>query len=136
MRFSIFRRGHHALKNEVYVETRLEHIPDISFDKGEIRQLLLNVTRNAIEAMPSGGTLTIQTFEDNRGINLVVQDEGKGLPPEIVEKIGTPFITTKEHGTGLGLAVCYSICERHNAIITIDTSSTGTRFKVTFPVVA
>lgn len=95
--------------------------------------MVLNLTRNAIEAMPSGGTLTVHTFEDEGGVNLVVRDEGNGIPPEILDKIGTPFLTTKENGTGLGLGVCYSIAERHNARITIDTSPEGTSFKVTFP---
>jgi len=67
------------------------------------------------------------------GVNLVVRDEGGGIPPEIFDKIGTPFLTTKDNGTGLGLGVCYSIAERHNARITVDTSSEGTSFHVTFP---
>lgn len=124
-----------ALKNDVFLDTQLEHTPEIMSDKGELKQLLLNLTRNAIEAMPSGGTLTVHTFEDASGVNLVVRDEGNGIPPEILDKIGTPFLTTKENGTGLGLGVCYSIAERHNARITVDTSSEGTSFKVTFPVV-
>jgi len=123
-----------ALKNEVFVDNKLEHIPQIMIDKGEIKQLVLNLTRNAIESMPSGGTLTVKTFEDVEGVNLLVQDDGKGIPPEIIDKIGTPFLTTKKDGTGLGMAVCYSIVERHNAKITVDTSSEGTSFKVTFPI--
>jgi signal transduction histidine kinase len=86
--------------------------------------------------MPKGGILTIKTFKDDDGVHLVVQDEGKGIPPEIMDKIGTPFLTTKKEGTGLGLAVCYSIAERHIAKITVDTSPEGTSFKVTFPVTA
>ncbi len=122
-----------ALKNDIFLETQLEHTPEIMSDKGDLKQLVLNLTRNAIEAMPSGGTLAVHTFEDEGGVNLVVRDEGNGIPPEILDKIGTPFLTTKENGTGLGLGVCYSIAERHNARITIDTSPEGTSFKVTFP---
>ena len=63
---------------------------------------------------------------------LAVQDQGPGIDPEILDKIGTPFFTTKDHGTGLGLAVCYSIANRHNADIKIETSSAGTTFYVKF----
>lgn len=123
-----------AIKNDVYVTTKLQDMPQIMIDKGEIRQLLLNLTRNAIEAMPSGGILTVHTFEDVSGINLIVRDNGVGIPQEVIEKIGTPFLTTKKNGTGLGMLICYSIAERHNANIKVDTSSEGTSFKVTFPI--
>lgn len=122
-----------ALKNDVFVQTVFQDASPIMLDKGELRQLLLNLTRNAIDAMPAGGTLTIRTFADSNGMNLVVDDEGEGIPPEIMEKIWTPFVTTKGNGTGLGLPVCKSIAERHNATITCDTSPLGTSFKVTFP---
>jgi signal transduction histidine kinase len=61
-----------------------------------------------------------------------VQDDGQGIAPEVLEKIGTPFFTTKNNGTGLGLAVCYSIVQRHNAKIDIETASTGTTFYIRF----
>lgn len=123
-----------AIKNDVYIQTDLSKIPKIMLDKGEFRQLLLNLAHNGIQAMSKGGILTIRTFKDDHGVHLVVHDEGKGIPPEILDRIGTPFLTTKKNGTGLGMTVCYSIAERHNAKITIDTSSEGTSFKVTFPV--
>lgn len=122
-----------ALTNDVTVDTDFGLVPSSMIDDGEIRQLLLNLARNAIQAMPEGGVLTITTFENAEGVNLVVQDHGKGIPLEVMAKIGTPFFTTKEDGSGLGLSVCYSIAERHNARITIDTTSQGTSFKVTFP---
>ena len=124
-----------ALKNDIYLETELANITKVMIDEGEFRQLLLNLARNAIQAMPQGGTLTFRTYEDFDGVNLVVKDEGKGIPTEVMEKLGTPFLTTKKNGTGLGMAVCFSIAERHNAKITVDTSPEGTSFKVTFPVV-
>jgi len=64
---------------------------------------------------------------------LSIQDQGHGIKPEILEKLGTPFLTTKEDGTGLGLAVCYGIAVRHKANINIKTSETGTTFLVSFP---
>jgi len=63
---------------------------------------------------------------------LAVRDEGTGIDPAVLEKIGTPFFTTKDNGTGLGLATCYSIADRHNARIDIDTGKEGTTFYVRF----
>lgn len=76
--------------------------------------------------------MKIRTFMTNEEIILNVQDDGKGIAQEVLEKIGTPFFTTKENGTGLGLAVCYSIAARHNAKIDIETGPTGTSFFVRF----
>jgi PAS domain S-box-containing protein len=102
-------------------------------DKNEIRQLLLNMARNAMEAMPAGGTLTIGTTLAESEIFLFIKDEGQGLPAELLDKLGTPFVTTKENGTGLGLAVCYSIAARHNATIDFETGLKGTTFYIGFP---
>jgi len=76
--------------------------------------------------------MSIRTFMDQEEIVLAVQDDGAGIPPEVLEKIGTPFFTAKNNGTGLGLATCYNIAERHQAKINIETSSKGTTFYVRF----
>ena len=65
-------------------------------------------------------------------IILEINDQGKGISKDIQDKIGTPFVTDKENGTGLGLAVCYSIASRHNASITFDTGPKGTTFYIRF----
>ncbi len=122
-----------TMMNEINMDIRLGDVPQVRFDKGEIRQLAINLIRNAIQAMPSGGTLTIRTFADDLGVNLEIKDEGGGIPPQVNDKMGTPFLTTKKNGSGLGMAVCYSIAERHDARITFDTGPAGTSFKVTFP---
>lgn len=121
-----------AYKTSHKVSTDLQKIPDLLLDEREIRQLVLNLVRNGLEAMPSGGTLLVKTFTEGEEVVLVVQDQGKGIEPEILEKIGTPFLTTKENGTGLGLAVCYSIATKHNAVIDVDTGPAGTTFCVRF----
>ncbi len=122
-----------ARKADINIKTEFGDTQKVMLDKGEFRQLLLNLTHNGIQAMIPGGNLTIKTFQDENGVNLTVKDEGKGIPSEVLEKLGTPFLTTKDHGTGLGLALCYSIAERHKARITVDTSPQGTTFKVIFP---
>lgn len=109
--------------------------PRVMLDENEIRQMILNLSRNGLEAMSTGGTLTIGTFSEDNDVIMYLKDEGKGIDSRLKDKIGTPFFTTKENGTGLGLAVCYSIAARHNAKIDFDTGPGGTVFKVRFPAV-
>lgn len=117
---------------EKNISFQLGNISDILVDEKEIRQLILNLVRNGFEAMESGSTLTIRTFMEDHCIVLAVQDQGMGIDQSHSEKIGTPFYTTKEHGTGLGLAVCYSIAARHNAKVTFKSGPAGTTFYVCF----
>jgi len=115
------------------VKTELAEIPNIPLDEKEIRQLVINLVRNGLDAMPPGGALTIRTACNDDELVLSVQDQGKGIPPDVADKIGTPFFTTKEYGVGLGLAVCYSIAARHGASITFESGANGTTFNVHFP---
>jgi len=109
-----------------------DNIPPINVDESEIRQLIINFVRNGLEAMTGKGKLTIKTGRDDRHVMLVVRDNGTGIPESIMEQIGTPFVTTKDHGTGLGLSVCYSIAARHQATIELKTDKDGTEFTVRF----
>lgn len=121
-----------AIQSDMCVKTQLGEIPDLLLDDKEMRQMILNFARNGFEAMSYGGRLTIKTdFIDNTVI-LSIKDEGTGITPEIMDRLGTPFLTTKGTGTGLGLAVCYGIAARHNAIITIESSPLGSTFFVNF----
>lgn len=117
---------------DMEISLKLHKVPDLLLDEKEIRQLLLNMVHNGIAAMAPKGILTIETYMEGNEVVLAIKDQGKGIPTELLEKIGTPFFTTKDNGTGLGLAVCYSIAARHNAKIEIDTSSSGTTFFVRF----
>jgi len=121
-----------AMKQDKSIEVELNTIPYLVIDGNEIKQLILNLVRNGLEAMPPGGLLTIKTYQADNEVVLSVQDQGSGIAPEVLEKIGTPFFTTKDNGTGLGLAVCYSIAQRNNAKIDIKTSASGTTFYVLF----
>jgi two-component system, sporulation sensor kinase E len=107
-------------------------IPAFPLDQKDIRQLILNIIQNAIEAMGAAGTITIKTYVQDGMPMLSIHDCGKGIPGHVLEKLGTPFFTTKEKGTGLGLAVCYRIAQRHNGAITIESDHSGTTFYVTF----
>ncbi len=112
----------------------LQPVPLLPLDEKEIRQLLLNLCRNALEAMASPGSVTIRTRHQDGKVMLSVQDEGHGMPPEVIEKLGKPFFTTKEGGTGLGLGICYDIASRHHAELTVDSSPKGTLFTISFQV--
>lgn len=125
-----------AVKNNVFIKLELSDAAPIMIDDREIWELLLSLVRNGMDAMPNGGILTIKTFQDLKGVNLVIKDKGHGIPEEIMEKIALPFFTTNDKHTGLGLAVCYSIAARHNAKIEIKTGPEGTAFYVIFPVPA
>ncbi len=123
-----------ALLNEKWIVVELSaNIPNLLLDAQEMRQLILNFVRNGLEAMVPGGQLTIGTLVEAQQVVLFIQDQGMGIPIEIKDKLGTPFLTTKENGTGLGLPICYSIANRHNATIDIKTGDSGTTFMVKFP---
>ncbi|MPM15043.1 Sporulation kinase E [bioreactor metagenome] len=115
-----------AIRNNITVDLKLSDIPDLILDEKEIRQLILNLVRNGFEAINENGKITIRTFSEDGEVVLAVQDNGSGIPEEIIGNVGTPFFTTKAQGTGLGLAVCYSIARRHQARIVIDSNSAGT----------
>ena len=108
--------------------------PDILLNAKEISQLVLNLCRNGLEAMQVGGTLTIRIYVQEEHVVLSVEDAGCGIHSDSLDKVGTPFYTTKDNGTGLGLATCYSIAGRHNATIDLKSDPSGTTFFVRFPV--
>jgi len=109
-------------------------IPNLELNGNEITQLILNLTRNGLDAMEEGGCLKLKSYVDDGNVVLAIADEGSGIPPENLRKLGTPFFTTKDIGTGLGLATCYKIIESHNAKIEIDSSPRGTTFFISFPI--
>jgi two-component system, sporulation sensor kinase E len=115
------------------IEFDLQPVPNILVDKIDIHKAIINLVKNGFEAMDSKGKVIVRTYKEDKYIVLQVMDEGKGIPNEIVGKIGTPFFTTKEKGTGLGLSVCYQIAARHNAVLDINTSTAGSTFSLKFP---
>ena len=115
-----------------YVKLDLGEVPTVKLVENDIRQLILNLVRNGLDASIEGNGVTIQTSAVKGKVVLTVQDNGKGIDKEYLPKLGTPFVTTKEKGTGLGLFICYGIAEKHNAAIEVKTSSEGTTFSVLF----
>ena len=109
-------------------------IPDIWCDPFQIEEVFLNLITNSIDAMPFGGTLTIETSLDNDCVVVHVRDTGDGIPPENLSQIFNPFFTTKLKGTGLGLSIVHRIIERHRGFIEATSKiHQGTGFTVKLP---
>lgn len=123
-----------ALHGDKNIVLELGEVAPLLLDEKEIRQLIMNLCRNGLEAMPSGGAIYIKTWQQEDEVILTVRDQGPGIAAELMEKIGTPFVTTKATGTGLGLPVCFSIAHRHKARVDIQTGKTGTSISVIFPI--
>ena len=118
-----------------------DNLPRLRCDPAQIEQVLLALIVNAIDAMPRGGNLWLESSPRSDGamIAISVRDDGSGIPPEIMSKIFEPFVTTKEqgHGTGLGLAVSRGIVERHSGKISLQSElGKGTAVTITLPVLA
>lgn len=123
-----------ATSAKVLLITEFGLVDDIVLDENEIKQMLINLCRNSIEAMPHGGSLLIRTYREIHQTILEIKDEGEGIPPKVLENLGKPFLTTKDTGTGLGMAICYTIAKRHAAHLRIkETGPKGTTIQVVFP---
>jgi len=106
-------------------------LPEMQFDPAHLRQVILNIAKNGIEAMEAGGTLTIATGRQAGRVFVQICDSGKGIPPEIREKIFQPFFSSKPKGSGLGLAISQKIIEAHQGEIAIESEpQKGTRVTV------
>jgi signal transduction histidine kinase len=111
--------------------------PPVEADPSQIHQVLVNLVVNAVQAMPSGGRLTVRTGRRGAEALLVVEDTGCGMTEEVRRRIFTPFFTTKDvgQGTGLGLAVVHGIVRAHGGSIQVDSRpGEGSRFEVRLPV--
>lgn len=104
-------------------------------DAGQLRQILMNLMLNALQAMPGGGQITLSASRTADAIELSVADNGPGIPDTELKRITEPFFTTKETGTGLGLAICQTLAVRNGARLLIHTElKCGTRATVRFPI--
>lgn len=118
----------------INVTTRFdENLPAVPHDAARIKQICINLIKNAAEAMENGGSLTIVTGVAAGRARLTVSDTGSGIPEEVRQRVFDPFCTTKESGTGLGLAVCQRIAEDHHGDIGFTSSAQGTTFTLELP---
>ena len=103
--------------------------PLVSFDSQQMRQVIINLIQNALEAMPQGGELTLATRVKPPHLEVSISDTGQGMPPEVKANIFQPYFTTKEKGTGLGLAITQNILQEHGGSIAVDSApGQGTTF--------
>ncbi len=128
----------HQRRNEavrIIVETS-EDLPFVNGDEGQLKQAVIALATNALDAMPDGGVLTLRTDAEENMVNIEIVDTGTGIAPENLTKIFDPFFTTKEvgKGTGLGLAVCYGIVTEHDGRLDVKSAlSVGTVFTISIP---
>jgi two-component system, sporulation sensor kinase E len=109
-------------------------LPEAPLDAGQIQQVLVNLIKNAMQAMTKGGTLTLQTGQAAEGVWVSVTDTGGGIPEEQINRIFEPFYTTKKKGTGLGLMIVQRIVRAHGGRIEIQSDvGRGTSFRVWLP---
>ncbi len=109
-------------------------LPEVDLDESQLRQALLNLIRNAREAMPKGGELVVAVRNAAGGVEIHVDDDGPGIPEDVRASIFDPFFTTKQRGTGLGLAVTREIIEAHGGTIRCEPRAPhGTRFLIALP---
>lgn len=128
-----------------------ESLPFIHADPQQMQQVILNIALNAVQAMPEGGTLTVQTRALNHHpsgvgessvtdpssdyVEVAISDTGNGIPPEVRKKVFQPFFTTKHKGTGLGLPICQRIVEQHGGFLHVESEvSKGTTVSIRLPV--
>lgn len=114
------------------------NLPDIIADPAQITQVLVNLIVNAIQAMPEGGEVTVQTLTGDNHVILIIKDTGEGMNEKTLKQVFLPFFTTKGvgQGTGLGLAVVHGIVSSHGGVIKVDSEvGRGTRFEIRLPAV-
>ena len=99
--------------------------PPIEADEARLKQAVINLAINAIQATPSGGAVMLSVETEADALRLVVEDTGPGIPAHILDRIFNPFFTTKDSGTGLGLAIVHRAVEAHNGTIHASNADGG-----------
>jgi two-component system sensor kinase FixL len=130
---------------ELFQDTLKEHniqvrqveetsLPPVAFDPKQVHQVLINLFKNALEAMPKGGEITITSRVKGANAEISVSDTGAGMSPEVAGNIFQPYFTTKAKGTGLGLSICQNIMAEHGGCIFADSApSRGATFTIQLP---
>ncbi|WP_371069175.1 ATP-binding protein [Sediminibacillus sp. JSM 1682029] len=123
-------------KVQIEFASSVENELFVPIDKSQIKQVLINFIKNAVEAMPEGGSVFVelQVYKEEKQFQITIRDEGKGMTPAEVENLGTPFFTTKESGLGMGIPICFDIVKAHNGSINVESSKgQGTSIHLILP---
>jgi len=109
-------------------------LPKTPFDRSQIKQVLVNLIKNAMQAMTKAGLLTIRTKAEADGVWVAIEDTGSGIPSERISRVFEPYFTTKKKGTGLGLMIVHRIIRDHGGRIMVEPNHPeGTIFRVWLP---
>lgn len=126
----------HAASKQITLNYSLQKDVFIKGNLSQIKQVVINLIKNAIEAEKFGGKINIELIIKNENVEFVVRDKGSGIPFDVLKNIGRPFYSTKNGGTGLGLSVCISIVQRHGGTIRLGSlAGYGTTVSMILPVV-
>ncbi len=124
-----------ALSQNVVIERYLtDDLPEVMADAEQIKQVILNLAINSLQAMTAGGLITLRTFETSGGCTFEIEDTGGGINATLLPKIFDPFFTTKDKGIGLGLSVAHKIVSQHNGRLKFRPGHEGSVFELDLPV--
>ncbi len=124
------------IPTSISVQTQIdENFPQVKADPQLVKRVLINLVTNAVQAMPDGGTITVNSYANPEGcVSVAVEDTGVGIPEKVKPHIFTPLFTTKPRGQGFGLAVCKRVIEAHGGTISFESQEgKGAKFKIQFP---
>ena len=133
----------HIIQSDVFMYNDIDfkinidpNLPSIEVDANQIKQVILNLSKNAIEAMNGSGRLEISARSELNYVAITVINSGQAIPPSILKNIFNPFFTTKESGTGIGLAICKKIVDSHDGVINVKSPMPegGTMFEIMLPI--
>lgn len=134
---TFFNRGQYNVVDAYALQDMLRYQSDMEVvgDEAQLKQVFINLIKNAFEAVKGRtGRVEVLLSRDHDMLKVIVRDNGVGMSPELVSKIGTPFFTTKEQGNGLGLSVCYNIIDTHGGRMEVNSRvGEGTQFIVYLP---
>jgi two-component system, sporulation sensor kinase E len=123
------------IPTNIHVLNAARNEPNIALDIQKMKRVFVNIIKNAVEAMPNGGTLTITSSQKDNNLQIAFSDTGTGMPKCILEKVWTPFFTTKAKGMGLGLPISKRIVEEHEGKISLESViGKGTTFTISLPI--
>ena len=123
-----------AAQNVTIKQSLATNLPLITVDSEQVKQVLLNLGLNALQAMPDGGVVTFRTVRQGDSLTIEVEDEGGGVTPALAARIFEPFFTTKEKGVGLGLSIAHKIATQHGGALTLTNGPRGAVFQFRLPV--